>query len=198
MSNNKQQNRQNNQQPKQGQHQQPQRPNLAHGVEIPTMAPVDTGRHQVVGEFEDEPEYEQQPQRPEPRSMPSRRRMQGRRPVKGIGQPQAMQHANLVNQAHSLLELYKKDPSQVDPTFVHLMQLEGLCAYGAKIDAVTELGDQLKQEIARLRRQVERYVAGEEEGQAERPRQSPRIERLKRRKAARGRSGLGIRGRARA
>ena len=104
------------------------RPNLAHSVKIPNMTPTSRA--------------------PEPTAAPVRRRPTMERPMRGVGQPQSIAHRDMTNHAHGLLELYKEDPSKVDPVFVQLMHLEALCTYGGEVQGLTK-------EIELLRKQVE-------------------------------------------
>ena len=112
------------------------RPNLAHGISIPTMAP---------------------PGRPAEQTAAVRTRPTVQRAIKGVGQPQAIAHRDMTNHAHSLLELYKKDPSQIDPTFVQILHLEAMCTYGGEIEG-------LKSEVARLRKEVEQHRVDDDAG----------------------------------
>jgi hypothetical protein len=132
----------------------------------------------VAGEIDD----------PTTEARPRRQVFEGRRPLAGLGQPQTKAHESLVADAHRLMEAFQRDPETVDPTLVGLLQLQAFVTYGGAIDG-------LKQEIARLRKQVELASRGDED-EPEGARTSARVTRLARhadRTSARTR----LRGRAR-
>lgn len=167
--------------------QPPQRFNPAATLEIPVMAPSGAAlrghaQRPVAGEIEERPPRdERRDERLE------RTRMSGQRPIQGIGEPTPFSPAVILNRSHELLEQYKKDASQIDPVYVQIMMLEALGTFGSKAAKV----DQLTQEVARLRKAVETMG-----GEPERGKPKTRIERLRERRAANGRSnGGGLRGR---
>ena len=165
-----------------------QRPNMAAGVDIPPMAPA---ADQYIEEPEPRDPYEQPEAAPQPGPrgrVPERRRMSGRRPMRGIGQPQVMAHRDITNHAHGMLEAYKQDPTSVDPTFVGIMQLEAMAAYGGQVDS-------LKQEVARLRKEVEAYRGAEPPAPQGGGRPSVRLGRIARRRNGAARPGARGRGR---
>ncbi len=149
------------------------------------------------------PAVERPPRRGRPdradRSV-ARRTISGHRPMRGVGRHQTNSHESLLRHIHELSEAYNRDPNSVDPVQLQLVQLQAMATYGGNVDAVLEMGNELKGEIARLRKQVADYVAGDQQptqAAANGPRRSALRERLQRRNAGR-RTRNGIPGRRRA
>lgn len=126
---------------------------------------------------------------PEPTRV-ARAPMTGQRPVQGLGAPQPFAPEVILNQAHGLLEQYKRDPSKIDEKFVQIMTLQALGTFGSQATQIK----QLTSEVARLRKAVE-SMGVDDEGRGGGKRATAR-DRILARKAANGRQrGGGLRGR---
>lgn len=149
----------------------PARPNLAAGVEIPSIQPRRQPDHRRVHRAasvanDQQPDLGHEPGRRQGRA-PARRRMQGTEPARNLGERPPLQHEEIVKQAHGLLEMAQKDPDSLDGNFIAIMQLQAMAAYGGQVNEMLAMGEGLKEEITRLRQQVEQYTAAD--GGAQKP-----------------------------
>lgn len=174
--------------------------NPAAGLEVPVMQPRGAelrGTPERRGYVERDRVREPVARGDEAAGAIDRTRMVGQRPVQGLGEPQPMVPAVILNQAHGFVEQYKRDPSKIDPLLVNIVTLEALATFGSQASKVV----QLTGELARLRKFMEERWG--EELDDEGPKRGSFRERLLARRAggngrARGRGtpGRGLRGRA--
>lgn len=120
--------------------------NPAAELEIPIMAP----RGAQQRDTRRDPPREREADAPRERAL-ERERLVGQRPVQGLGEPQPFPASTILNQAHGLLEQYKRDRDSIDPVFVNIMVLQALGTYGSQASKVS----QLTNEVGRLRKVLE-------------------------------------------
>ena len=96
-----------------------------------------------------------------PRGVPVSTRIRGgQRTMSGIAQRDTLGHNDLVQQTSDLVSQFKADPSSVDPVQVQLLSVQAMVSYGGDIN-------QLKNELGRLRKEVELWRSqGPEEREA--------------------------------
>ena len=184
-------------------------PNLAQGFDLPPMRPRAQPRRHP--EAPNPQARVQQPQTVPPVQQPQQQTVQqvqqqpvqpvqqqvtARRTVQGIGESVGMQTDQLVRASNEIFELMKRDPSKVDPKYVNVLVLQGIVSHADKAERVLETGVELRQELARLRKEVAAFRQADGVGAPEKEATTVRETRRRRRVGRRG-NGVALRGRQR-
>lgn len=161
----------------------------------PTTGPHPTAEasHQIAQALQPPP---MEPRRPPPQAI-ERPRVEGQAPVRGLGAPQPLEHSKLVNAANQLLERYKANPADVDPTLVQLVTMQTMARFGSNFQTLDDMARRFEDRLARLERLAE-VIAGEDDGttRAAPGDRASRLKRIRQRRAgANGRSRTRLRGR---
>lgn len=112
----------------------------------PAVEPVDSNA------YRDDPNYTLPSMRPRGADT-----LTGRRPYQGLGEPQPLQHSQMVNAANQMLEMLKVDPEKVDDKAVRLMSLQAMLRYGGELGNVINKFEELADRVDRMSRVMEQY-----------------------------------------